>query len=190
MKISLFPFIAVFYNQSMKDNIEGLAEIFLKMFFFLDVVISDFLSYHLIVYDNSKESDRRNELCEHFIEHITFGRKAEILIKVLEKHYPELNEAIPKNKLSYITKTRNKLAHSLLDYEKESDSKRSRINLHSFKKGEIIPDTLTYKELDKATAFCVNIFSKLDLKVKNLSENDIKLKALQLRLSQIKEQKK
>lgn len=173
-----------------KDNIEGLAEIFLKLFFFLEVVISDFLSFHFIVSDDSREGNRRNELCEFFIERITFGRKVEILEKVIDRHYPELKNAITKSNLEHITKTRNKLAHSLLDYRRNSDYKKSIIHLQCFKKGDIYPDTLTYRELDEATAFCSLIFSRLDLKVKKHRERENILKAAQLRMSQIRTQNK
>jgi hypothetical protein len=155
-----------------KSDIESTVELFTQNYFFLDALITDFISIYMIESDCSKNGKKRHEFIELFLDNESSKRKTDILLKIINKKFPQHKKIIKEKDFDFIRKMRNKIAHSVLNYEiNPNDYSSSKIKLHGFDKGEMVSSQYDYNEIMKAISSCIMISIALDAEKKQMCES-------------------
>jgi hypothetical protein len=124
----------------MIDRINNLLTEYLNgiigMHFYLDVLITDFISYYFI----ECHSDKRKEFIQLFLDHEPFKKKINILKSIISEKYPHLLEkdGAMIEKIEDLDELKNEFSHSILNIDLEFVKNfPDEILLRKFEAGEI-----------------------------------------------------
>lgn len=173
-----------------KSSIETIIDQFLKVYFYLEIFMTDFIAFHIIPIDYSKNEEKRKEFIERFLDHAQFFRKSEVLAKIINDKFPQLKNKIPKKSLENIGKFRNKIAHSMDFTNIKIDNKfPDEILLQGFSKGELNQIQITYNEVKMKIECALSIIENLNDEVNKMKERNYSQRAKLDRLSHLREEK-
>jgi hypothetical protein len=168
---------AISINDNDKDyNIEEIVNTFFNIHLMIDAQLTNYLMFYFVRHNYNKDWGKGYEFVEYFLQDEKFERKTKIFTAIISKNFPKYKKILSKKNFDDIRHLRNRIAHSVTEYEIDSnDSSQNKLKIKYLKTGGLISEYLTCDHISDVTnnigAEILAILNKEVKKMINQSES-------------------